>query len=128
MTGENICCPTAENVTLYYQTKRWNAMSTPVYWEKRYIPSGDVIAREIAGEVVIVPLIGGIGEADDDLFTVNTTGKEIWRRLDGTKTLREVANELQVLFEAPCEVIERDVQGFIGGLLQRRIVAEVADH
>jgi len=103
-------------------------MANTVSWEKRYTPSGDVVAREIAGEVVIVPLVAGIGETDDDLFTVNNTGREIWRRLDGTTTLREVADDLQARFEAPREVIEKDVQGFIDELLQRRMVAEVADH
>ena len=97
-------------------------------WDKRYIPSQDVVAREIAGEVVIVPLTGGIGQTDDDLFTVNVTGREIWRRLDGTKTLREVADDLLDHFEAPPAVIEKDVLGFIGELLQRRMVAEVADN
>jgi len=97
---------------------------TTVSWEKRYTPSGDVVAREIAGEVVIVPLAAGMGETDDDLFTVNVTGREIWRRLDGTKTLREVADELRDAFEAPRAVIEKDMLGFIGELLRRRIVTE----
>lgn len=102
-------------------------MTTTVSWEKRYTPSENVVAREIAGEVVIVPLTAGIGASDDDLFTVNVTGREIWRRLDGKKTLREVAEELQERFEAPREVIEKHVSGFIGELLQRRMVAEVVD-
>jgi len=101
-------------------------MTTTVSWEKRYIPSGDVVAREIAGEVVIVPLVAGMGETDDDLFTVNVTGREIWRRLDGTKTLRQVVDELQDGFAAPHEVIEKDLLGFVGELLRRRMVAEVA--
>jgi len=101
-------------------------MTTTVSWEKRYTPSGDVVAREIAGEVVIVPLVAGMGETDDDLFTVNVTGREIWRRLDGTKTLRQVADELRDGFAAPREVIEKDLLGFVGELLRRRMVAEVA--
>ena len=31
------------------------------------IPSEDVVAREIEGEIVIVPLVAGIADADDEL-------------------------------------------------------------
>lgn len=99
---------------------------TVISWDKRYIPSQDIVVREIAGEVVIVPLAAGIREATDNLFTVNSTGQAIWRRLDGTKTLREVVDDLQDQFAAPREVIENDVLGFVGELLQRCMITEAA--
>jgi hypothetical protein len=102
-------------------------MSTTVSWEKRYTPSDDVVAREIAGEVVIVPLTGGIGETDNDLFSVNSTGREIWRRLDGKNRLCDVVDDILDHFDASRSVIEEDVLGFINELVQRRIVAEIAD-
>ena len=37
-------------------------------------PSEDVVAREIEGEIVIVPLASGIGDMEDELFTLNETG------------------------------------------------------
>ena len=42
--------------------------------EKVFYPSEDVVAREIEGEVIIVPLVAGIGDMDDELFTLNETG------------------------------------------------------
>ena len=35
------------------------------------------LEREIEGELIIVPLVAGIGDADDELFTLNETGKAI---------------------------------------------------
>ena len=50
-----------------------------------YVPSEDVVARIIEDEIIIVPLVAGIGDADEELYTMNETGRAIWQRLDGKK-------------------------------------------
>ncbi|MBM3306362.1 MAG: PqqD family protein [Candidatus Aminicenantes bacterium] len=89
-----------------------------------YGPSGDIVAREIEGEVVIVPLASGVGDMEGELYTLNETGRAIWRKLDGTKKVREIAAELSEEFEAPPEVLEADVAGLLAELLKRKMVAE----
>ena len=44
-----------------------------------YVPSEDVVAREIEGEMIIVPIASGIGDMEDELYTLNETGKAIWK-------------------------------------------------
>jgi len=87
------------------------------------IPSEDIVAREIEGDIVIVPLVAGIGDADDELFTLNETGQAIWQRLDGEKSLGDVATSLAEEFEAPLEKLQSDVLGFAGEMTRRRILA-----
>jgi hypothetical protein len=91
-----------------------------------YMPSEDVVAREIEGELIIVPLVAGIGDLEDELFTLNETGKAIWDRLDGKKTLRDVLTELLAEFEAPEGEIEQDLIGLVEELMRRRILVAVA--
>ena len=55
--------------------------------EDVYKPSDDVVAREIEGEIIIVPLVAGIGDMEDELFTLNDTGKAIWDTLDRRRGL-----------------------------------------
>jgi hypothetical protein len=86
-------------------------------------PSDDVVAREIEGDIVIVPLVAGIGDADDELFTLNDTGKAIWKRLDGERTLGDVAKALAEEFEASLSDLQADVLGFAGEMTTRRILA-----
>ena len=43
-----------------------------------YIPSDKIVSREIEGELIIVPLVAGIADMEDELFTLNETGREIW--------------------------------------------------
>ena len=97
-------------------------MSTAAEPSAAYRPSDDVVAREIEGEIIIVPLVAGIGDADDELFTLNETGRVIWEKLDGVKSAGDVAAELAQEYEGDAQEIERDVLGLLGELLARRMV------
>ena len=90
-----------------------------------YAPSEDIVARSIEGELIIVPLVAGIGDLEDELYSLNETGKAIWDKLDGRKTLREVLGELLADFDAPDEEIQRDLLGLVEELVRRRILVEV---
>lgn len=90
-----------------------------------YRPSEDVVARTIEGELIIVPLVSGIGDLEDELYTMNETGKAIWDRLDGKKRLNEVLAELSFEFEAPAGEIEKDLIGLVEELLRRKILVAV---
>lgn len=94
--------------------------------EKVLVPSEDIVAREIEGELIIVPLVSGIGDLDDELFTLNDTGRAIWKQLDGTKTLQQVIDTLIEEYEAPAATINRDVLGLTEELLRRRMLIEAA--
>ena len=90
-----------------------------------YMPSEDVVARNIEGELIIVPIVAGIGDMEDELFTMNETGKAIWERLDGKKKLKDVLGELCAEFEAPAGEIEKDLIGLVEELVRRKILIEV---
>ncbi len=90
-----------------------------------YAPSEDIVARSIEGEIIIVPLVAGIGDLEDELYTLNETGKAVWDRLDGKKKLKEVLAELSAEFDAPAGEIEKDLMGLVEELGRRKIVAEI---
>jgi len=102
-------------------------MEAKVSVESCYVPSDDIVARDIEGELIIVPLISGIGDLEDDLFTLNETGRAIWDRLDGKKSLNTIIKELSAEFEDPERKIEQDVIGLMEELLKRRIVVWTRD-
>lgn len=84
--------------------------------------SPDVVAREIEGDIIIVPLVAGIGDADDELYTLNETGGAVWRLLDGRRTLAEIVQELSQEFEAAASVLQEDVLGFATEMVRRGIL------
>ena len=95
-----------------------------VNMEAVYIPSLDVVAREIEGELIIVPLASRMGDQDDELYTLNDTGRAIWSRLDGQRSLAAIVAELAQEYAAEPGEIEADVRGLVSELLRRRMLAE----
>lgn len=100
-------------------------METKVSLDSIYRPSEDVVAREVQGEFIIIPVTSGIGDLEDEIFTLNETGRVVWDKLDGKKTLQEVVKNLEEEFEATEGGIEKDVLGITEELLKRRILVEV---
>lgn len=94
----------------------------PVNLESVCMYSKDIVSREIEGELIIVPIASGIGDLEDELYTLNGTGREIWKRLDGKRTLCEVVTDLAANYSAPTEQITCDVLGLAGELVKRNIL------
>ena len=90
-----------------------------------YGPSEDVVARDVHGEFIIIPITSGVSESDEEIFSLNETGRAIWNKLDGKKMLKDVVNDLSEEFEAPNEEIQKDVLGLADELLKRRMLVEV---
>ncbi len=101
-------------------------MSEKADLDAAYVPSSEVVARTIGDELVIVPLAAGLGDLEGELYSLNETGRAVWSRLDG-RSLRAVAADLAVEFEAEPGVLERDAAGLIEELLRRRIVVRKPD-
>ncbi|MCX6701047.1 MAG: PqqD family protein [Methanomicrobiales archaeon] len=84
--------------------------------------SDDIVSREIEGELIIVPIASGIGDTEDELYTLNETGRSIWERIDGKRSLKNIADDLVIEYAAPLDIITRDVLGLVGELNRRKIV------
>lgn len=85
-------------------------------------PSDDIVAREIEGEIIIVPLSSGIGDTEDEIYSLNPTGQAIWKQLDGVRTLGAVVDALMNEFNASRAELETDVLGFCGEMVKRGIL------
>ena len=89
-----------------------------------YAPSDDVVAKEIEGEIIIVPLSADIGGMEDALYTMNDTGKAIWDRLDGKNSLKDVVEKLSIEYKASSVEIEKDVIKLVEELLIKKMLVE----
>ena len=99
-------------------------MTEKIDLSRTYGPSDDVVVREIEGEIVIVPLTSGIGDLEDELFTLNETGRDVWTRIDGSRPLTAVVQELAAEYDAPDGLIQSDVVGLLQELYDRRMIVE----
>ena len=92
--------------------------------ERIYTKSRDLVEREIEGEIIIVPLTSGIGDLEDELFSLNKVGKDVWARIDGKKPVRNIVEELLELYQGDREKLTTDVLGFLAELEKRKLVVE----
>lgn len=99
-------------------------MSEKVKREDVYAPSDEVVARDIEGELIIVPLTAGVGDMEDELFTLNDSGRAIWKKLDGKKSVDKLISELSEEYRAEPGEIEKDVIGLLEELLKRNILSK----
>jgi hypothetical protein len=88
-----------------------------------FSPSQDVVARKIEDEMIIIPLTAGIGDLEDDLYTLNETGQAVWEKLDGVRIVDAIVRELSAEYGVPADVIQKDVVGILLELAWRRIIA-----
>jgi hypothetical protein len=100
-------------------------MEPKVSLDAIYRPSEDVVARDIQGEFILIPVTNGIGDLEDEIFTLNKTGRAIWNKLDGKKSLLETAGCLALEFEDASSEIKEDVLGLAGELLKRKMIVEI---
>jgi len=86
------------------------------------VKSEDIVSREIEGELLIVPISSGIGDMEDELYTLNETGKEIWNLIDGQRSLGTITADLSSRYDAQKDEISKDVIGIVSELVNRKIL------
>lgn len=89
---------------------------------KKYFKNKDIIIRKIEGEYLMIPITSGIGDMEDEMYTLNKTGIAIWEKLSPEKTLETVIEELCEKYDADKNEITADVIGLIEELFKRKIV------
>ncbi len=89
-----------------------------------YARSHDLVEREIEGELIIVPLTSGIGDLEDELFSLNEIGRDVWARIDGKRRVSQIVKELEKIYQVEREKITADVLGFLAELAKRKLIVE----
>ncbi len=89
-----------------------------------YARSHDLVVRKIEGELIIVPLTSGIGDLEDELFSLNAIGRDVWARIDGKRRVCQIVKELEKMYQVQREKITADVLGFLAELAKRKLILE----
>lgn len=84
-----------------------------------------VIARNIAGEDLLVPVRGSLADMQK-LFVLEGVGEFIWENLDGRKTVKDILGDLLGSFDGEREQVEKDLVEFVAGLKEADLIEEVS--
>ena len=76
---------------------------------------GEFVTRSIAGDTVVVPVRGQVGDLDA-IYNLNEVGAFIWERIDGRMSVTQVAEAVRGQFEVALEQAELETSEFIAAL------------
>jgi hypothetical protein len=89
--------------------------------EQRYVRSERMVGRRIAGEYILVPIVGH-GADLDAIYNVNALGAFIWEHLDGKAAGADVVNAIVDQYDVGPADAARDFSIFLAQLLAIRAV------
>jgi len=90
----------------------------------RYQRTDEFVARNIAGETVLVPIHRQIGDLES-IYTLNEVATFIWERLAETATPGALALALEDTFAGSPAEMRADLDEFLGHLLDLRAIRSV---
>lgn len=85
-----------------------------------FTPSSCVSSYDLDGELVIYE------ERSGEVFVLNTTGAQIWRLLDGTRTGQAVAEEVSDLYKIEIDQVIQDVEDLIVDLTRAGLLSSIS--
>lgn len=92
----------------------------------RYRRRGDVVARKVAGETVLVPIRGTVAELQN-IHLTNPVGGFILELLDGSRSLDDVHAALVERYDAAPPQIGADLEEFVSRALAAGVIEVVTD-
>ena len=90
-----------------------------------YAKNPEFVQREVADEFILVPIRRQLSDANS-LYVLNETGAAIWRRIDGTRSIRAILTELSNEYDVTSEQLEKDFATLIDDLLNIRAIQEAS--
>jgi hypothetical protein len=78
------------------------------FGNEKLVRSQSVVARVVAGETLIVPIRGKVGDLAS-IYSFNGTGTLIWKQLESPKTVVQLAVAVAKEYDVDPSQAERDV-------------------
>ncbi len=80
-----------------------------------FVKKDDCVAREIAGETVIVPIKSRVGDVNS-IYTLNELGTMIWRLIDGRTNISQIMEAVCREYEVTPDEAQKDIFAFLTDL------------
>lgn len=87
-----------------------------------YRRSSDVVARQVGGESILVPIRHNVGNLDY-VYTLNAVAARIWSLLDGTRTIDAVVSELCDEFDIDRDTALSDISTLVTDLTGASLIS-----
>ena len=92
----------------------------------RYVRSGSVVSRVIAGETLIVPVRQGVGDLAS-IFSLNEVATAVWSAISEPRSRAEIITSVQGAYENVPAQVESDIDAFLEELSSAGLVETLGD-
>jgi hypothetical protein len=83
--------------------------------DERYQKDPSMVSREVAGEMILVPIRQNVGDLES-IYTLNETAARIWALIDGQRSMREIRDQIVEEFDVGEDEAQRDLIELLGQL------------
>jgi len=87
-------------------------MNTEDYLDRRLAQSPSFVTREIAGEIILVPIQQPAGSVAS-IYTLNELSRFIWELVDGERRVSDIRDAIVDEFEVGREEAQTDLLEFL---------------
>ena len=91
-------------------------------WIRAFNRNSKIIAREIAGELFLVPVSGNLADMQR-MFSLTSVASYIWQQMDGKHSLGEIRDALIEQYDIDKNRADEDILEFTAGLLDAGLIA-----
>ena len=95
-----------------------------IQFDDRYQKDPSMVSREIAGEVILVPIRQNVGDLES-IYTLNETAARAWSLIDGQQTLKDIQETIVAEFEVEDNEAQQDLIELIENLESISAVVKV---
>jgi hypothetical protein len=89
--------------------------------EQLFVRSQAVVSRRVAGETLVVPVRGKVGDLAS-IYSFNATGSLIWQSLESPKGFAELLSIVEQEYVVEHDQARRDVKQFLHDMLSADLV------
>ncbi len=89
--------------------------------DKCFAKENDLVTRDVAGERIIVPIKGHVGDLEG-VYTLNELGAMIWQLINGQTTARELVEAVRNEYNIGAAEAEKDVVDFLSSLEEAGLI------
>lgn len=89
-----------------------------------YVRASSVVSRVIAGETLIVPVRGGVGDLAS-IYSLNPVASSIWNAIAQPCTEERIVECIAQEFDGDAPQVQQDVQSFLAEMQSAGLVEAV---
>ncbi len=89
--------------------------------EQRFERSQNQVSGNVAGETLIVPVRGGVGDLDS-IYMLRQVAQAVWQMLGEGKTVAEMVAGVQAEFDVDHDRATKDMKRFLAELLDEGLI------